>query len=68
MINPYESPRTPPEPSQSNQTQASFRITVVDVLVILAIIGVLIALLLPAVTSTPRHRRNWPMPSGEVLP
>lgn len=68
MINPYESPRTPPEPSQPQQAQARFRITFVDVLVILATIGVLIALLLPAVSSAPRHRKIWPMPAEEVQP
>jgi hypothetical protein len=67
MINPYESPRTTPEPSQPQQTQARFRITFVDVLVLLAIVVILIALILPAV-QFPRHRKIWPMSAEEVQP
>lgn len=62
MINPYESPRTPPEPSEPKKAQAPFQITVVDVLVLLAILAILIAMYLPANQSGPHHRRSRPQP------
>jgi Tfp pilus assembly protein FimT len=65
MTNPYESPCTPPEPIQ--RPRRRLKITMVDLLVLVAIATILVALYLPAVESGPHHRRNR-QPAEEVQP
>jgi hypothetical protein len=66
MTNPYESPGTPPKPI--NRPRRWLKITMVDLLVLVAIATILVALCLPAVESGPHQRRNRPQPVEEMQP
>jgi hypothetical protein len=53
--NPYDAPNAPLDDPSKPKRKAPLRFSLLDVLVVLAIIGVLIALLLPAAPMSHHH-------------
>jgi competence protein ComGC len=58
-INPYEPPQIPGE-KRADDGRLRNRFTIVDLLVVVAVIFILIGLLLPALESVPRARSTGP--------